>query len=83
LFTPCLKRQEARFFAQGLSLNRIPENLSGYHLARAGRLVRAKPSLDAHALYQIGPLLTDVFPKEQHPREYGGAVGWWVVVGGH
>ena len=23
---------------------------------------------------------TDV-SKEQHPREYGGAVGWWVVVG--
>ena len=24
---------------------------------------------------------TDV-SKQQHPREYGGAVGWWVVVGG-
>ena len=23
---------------------------------------------------------TDV-SQEQHPREYGGAVGWWVVVG--
>ena len=23
---------------------------------------------------------TDV-SKEQHPGEYGGAVGWWVVVG--
>ncbi len=23
---------------------------------------------------------TDV-SKQQHPREYGGAVGWWVVVG--
>ena len=22
-----------------------------------------------------------VATKEQHPREYGGAVGWWVVVG--
>ena len=21
--------------------------------------------------------------KQQHPREYGGAVGWWVVVGGY
>jgi hypothetical protein len=28
LFTPCLKRQEARFFVQDNSLNRIPENLS-------------------------------------------------------
>jgi hypothetical protein len=21
------------------------------------------------------------FPQQQHPREYGGVVGWWVVVG--